>query len=102
MYMQNPAAPLNLALSDLERSGPRSLILNPYISERSRVRAYVTTHTHVPVFIIMSYGVSKKAYSGPSLSGHPQQRPPSLIRPQIFAATTINILTSPSRQRPPL
>ncbi len=30
-------------------------------------------------------------YSGPSLSGHSQQRPPSLIRPQIYA-TTINYL----------
>ncbi len=43
-------------------------------------------------------------YSGPSLSDHSQQRPPSLIRPQIFAATTIivHVVTSPSHQRPPL
>ncbi len=41
-------------------------------------------------------------YSGPSLGGHSQQRPPSLIRPQIFAAATINVFTSPSHQRPPL
>ncbi len=36
------------------------------------------------------------------LSGPSQQRPPSLIMPQIFVATTINVLTSPSHQRPPL
>ncbi len=41
-------------------------------------------------------------YSGPSLSGHTQQRPPSLMRPQIVAAPTINVFTSPSHQRPPL
>ena len=41
-------------------------------------------------------------YSGPSLSGHSQQRPPSLLRPQFFATTTINVFTSPSHQRPPL
>ncbi len=41
-------------------------------------------------------------YSGPSLSGHSQQTPPSLVRPQIFAAATINVFTSPSYQRPPL
>ncbi len=41
-------------------------------------------------------------YSGPSLSGHSQQRPPSLARPQILAITTINVLTSPYHQRPPL
>ncbi len=28
-------------------------------------------------------------YSGPSLSGHSQQRPPSLMWPQIFAAPTV-------------
>ncbi len=41
-------------------------------------------------------------YSGPSLSGHSKQRPPSLIRPQIFGATTTNVFTSPFHQRPPL
>ncbi len=45
-------------------------------------------------------------YSGPSVSGHSQQRPPSLMWPQIFAAATIimimNAFNSPSHQRPPL
>ncbi len=41
-------------------------------------------------------------YSGPSLSGHSQQRPPSLMWPQTFGATTMNAFTSPSHQRPPL
>ena len=41
-------------------------------------------------------------YSGPSLSGHSQQRPPSLMWPQIIAVPTINVFTSPSHQRPPL
>ncbi len=39
-------------------------------------------------------------YSSPTLSGHSQKRPPSLIRQQIFAVTTINASTSPSQQRP--
>ncbi len=43
-----------------------------------------------------------KRYSSPSHSGHSQQRPPSLIMPRIFAATTINVFTSPSHQEPPL
>ncbi len=34
-------------------------------------------------------------YSGPSLSGHSQQRPPLLIRPLILSATTVNVFTSP-------
>ncbi len=38
-------------------------------------------------------------YSRPSLSGgHFQQRPPSLIRPQILAAATLHVFTSPSQQ----
>ena len=41
-------------------------------------------------------------YSSPSLSGHSQQRPPSLMWPQIFGTSTVLTLTSPSRQRPPL
>ncbi len=41
-------------------------------------------------------------YSVPSLSGHSQQRTPSLVRPQIFAATPISVFTSHSHQRPPL
>ena len=36
-------------------------------------------------------------YSGPS-----QQRPPSLMWPQIVAAPTINVFTSPSHPRLPL
>ncbi len=38
----------------------------------------------------------------PLLVGHSQQRPPSLMWPQLFGATTMNAFTSPSRQRPPL
>ncbi len=41
-------------------------------------------------------------YSGPSLSHHSQQRPHSLMWPQISGPTTLNAFTSPSRQRPPL
>ncbi len=41
-------------------------------------------------------------YSGPSLSGRSQKRPPSLTRPQLFAAIIINVFTFPSPQRPPL
>ena len=41
-------------------------------------------------------------YSGPSLSGHSQQRPPSLIWLQMFGAATMNAFSSPPRQRPPL
>ncbi len=41
-------------------------------------------------------------YSGPSLSGHTQQRPPSLMWPQIFGTATMNAFTSPFHQRPPL
>ncbi len=44
-------------------------------------------------------------YSGPSLSGHSQQRLPSLMWLQIFGATTLNaftMFTSPFCQRPPL
>ncbi len=44
----------------------------------------------------------KYDYSSPSLSGPPQQWPPSLLRPQILAAATTNVFTSPSHQRPPL
>ena len=40
---------------------------------------------NVPIYI----------YSGPSLIGHSQQRP------QIVAAPTVNVFTSPSHQRPP-
>ena len=36
------------------------------------------------------------------LSGHSQQRPPSLMWPQFFAAATINVFTSLSHQSPPL
>ncbi len=41
-------------------------------------------------------------YSVPPLRGHSQQRPPSLMWPQIFVTATMNTVTSPSRQRPPL
>ncbi len=41
-------------------------------------------------------------YSGPSLSGHSHQRPPTLIWPQIYATTNVNAVSSPSHQRPPL
>ncbi len=41
-------------------------------------------------------------YSSPSFSGHSQQRPLSLMWPQISAATTMNAFNSPLRQRPPL
>ncbi len=44
----------------------------------------------------------KLVYSGPSLSGHSQERPPTLMWPEIFGPTTINAFTFPSRQRPPL
>ncbi len=33
---------------------------------------------------------------------HSQERPPSLMWPEIFVATTMNAFTSPSRQRPPI
>ena len=41
-------------------------------------------------------------YSGPSLSGYSQQRPPSLMMPQIFATGARTAFTSPSCQRPTL
>ncbi len=47
----------------------------------------------------------KHIHCGRPLSGHSQQRPPSLMWPQIFAAATMatmNVFTSLSRQRPPL
>ncbi len=44
----------------------------------------------------------KEVYSSPSLSGHSQQKPPSLMWPKMFVTDTINAFTSPSRQRPPL
>ncbi len=34
-------------------------------------------------------------YSGPYLSGHSQQRPPSLMWPQIFATATMNVFILP-------
>ncbi len=39
---------------------------------------------------------------GPSLSGHSQQRRPSLMWPQISGAASMNAFTSPSRRKPPL
>ncbi len=45
---------------------------------------------------------SKQLYRGPTLSGHPQQRPTSLMWPQVFATATMNAVISSSRQRPPL
>ncbi len=51
---------------------------------------------------VSELGKYKYIYSSPSLSGHSQQRPPSLIKPQIFAAATVKVVTSPSQQRPPL
>ncbi len=54
---------------------------------------------YILIYVIV---IIKVLYSGPCLSGHSQQRPPSLVRPQIFVATTINVFTFPSRQRPPL
>ncbi len=39
-------------------------------------------------------------YSGPSLSGHSQQRPPSLMWPHIVGTATMNAFTFPSYQRP--
>ncbi len=48
------------------------------------------------------YYFQDRMYSSPSLSGHSQQGPPSLMRPQIFATATRNAFTSPSHQRPPL
>ncbi len=47
-------------------------------------------------------GYPEVIYSGPSLSGHSQQRQPSLMWPQCFGTTSMNAFTSPSRQRPPL
>ncbi len=43
------------------------------------------------------------SYSGPSLSGHSQRRPPSLMWPTFFlaTATTMDAFSSPSHQRPP-
>ena len=40
-------------------------------------------------------------YSGPSLSGHSQHSPPSLMWSGLFATSIMNAFTSP-RQRPPL
>ncbi len=37
--------------------------------------------------------------SSPSLSGHPQQRPPSLMWSQMLATLTVNVITSPSHLR---
>ena len=36
------------------------------------------------------------AYGGPFLSGHSQQRPPSLMLPQFFAAASMKAFTSAS------
>ncbi len=41
-------------------------------------------------------------YSIHSLSDYSQERLPSLMWPEIFAATTINAFTSLPHQRPPL
>ncbi len=41
-------------------------------------------------------------YTGACLSGHSQQRLPSLMWPQHFVTTTMNAFTSPVHERPPL
>ncbi len=54
-------------------------------------------------FILLIPLKLKSIYSSPSLSmlsGHSQERPPSLMWPEIFVATTMNAFSSPSRQRP--
>ncbi len=53
------------------------------------------------VFIVR-FRYSFRYYSGHSLSGHSQERPPSLMWPTIFAATFMNAFVSPSHQRSPL
>ena len=40
-YMESQTAPLDLTLSDLERSKSRSLRFQSYISKRSQVRPYM-------------------------------------------------------------
>ncbi len=40
-------------------------------------------------------------YSGPRLSDHSQQRPPSLVWPKNFATATMSTLVSASQRRPP-
>ncbi len=58
---------------------------------------YLYTH-FAEVTLIQVYTKHAK-YSGPSLSGRSQHRPPSLKWSEIFAATTTNVFTSPSHQR---
>ena len=41
-------------------------------------------------------------YSGPWFRGHPLQRPPSLMWPQMFVTTIVYADRSPFQQRPPL
>ncbi len=52
--------------------------------------------------VVLHSTMSTRKYSSPSISGHSQGRPPSLMWPEIFVATTMNAFTSPSRQRSPL
>ena len=55
------------------------------------------------IHLLYSTGKEKLTeYSSPSLSGRSQQRPLSLMWPQIFGAAIMNAFTSPSHRRPPL
>ncbi len=49
-------------------------------------------HTTHSMSIVLS--VSRNIYSGPTLSSHSQQRPPSLMWPQSFVTATMNPFTS--------
>ncbi len=72
------------------------------ISRIHKYTIYDLQNGYIWCFLAVDLSIHSEEYSGRSVSGHSQQRPPSLIRPQLFAATTINVFTYPSRQRPPL
>ena len=58
-----------------------------------------------PTYNAMCYNEMDKyidMYSGPSISSHSQQRPPSLMWPHIFGTTTMNTVICPSHQMVPL
>ncbi len=50
----------------------------------------------------LMYEICQCNTRSPSLSGHSVKRPSSLMWPQIYATTTVNDVSSPSHQRPPL
>ncbi len=72
-----------------------SAVLSAIIKLCIDITDVITNTLYYTVLIICMY-----MYSGPSLSGYSQQRAPSLIRPQLFATTTINLLLPLTKGHP--